>query len=171
MKFSKYNSILLTLIMTASCATSSNVMDSSVDKVRGRSAGTLITVNLDTNGKVREDKTCYLNIQSESNTYKLPLKRGIWDYSLSLENKTPSSKAEIVKISCGPFYYYDLDNQGADFKVSDSSIKYLGIVNFKFEDKGKLEWGHATKNSIELQRRLRLMGLPDTNVELDLLKL
>ena len=163
----QFLSLGFVLLLTLGCASKSHILQSDFEAIRQTNTGALITVNLDTNGKVREDKSCYLNIQDGESRYELPLIKGSNDYALPLA----SPRAEIVKISCGPFYYYELQNQGADFMVSNQNIKYLGVINFKFEDKGKLEWGHATTNSRELKDKIRSMGFEDERVEVELLKL
>lgn len=167
MKFYSISFLMVSLLILGGCAGSATVLEPSAQKLSRAKTGVLLTVNLNTNGKVREDKQCHLDIMSDKGRFKLPLKRGQWDYALTL----PSAKAEITKISCGPFYYYDLKNQGADFEVEVQNIKYLGVINFKLEADGNLEWGHATKNPVELQGHIRQAGLDQENVVVDLLNL
>lgn len=167
MKFCLFFFLMVSLLSLGGCAGSATVLEPSAQKLARTGTGVLLTVNLNTNGKVREDKQCHLDIVGEKGIFKLPLKRGQWDYALTL----PSAKAEITKISCGPFYYYDLKNQGADFEVGVQDIKYLGVINFKLEADGNLEWGHATKNPVELQAHIRQAGLAQENVVVDLLNL
>jgi hypothetical protein len=151
------------------CASSSQTLQSDFQKLNMTKSGVVMTVNLQTNGHVREDKSCYLKINDGSNDYELLIQRGIADYALPLQSK--GNTVEITKITCGPFYYYDLKNQGATFKVKDQKIKYLGFINFRLEDKGQLEWGHATKDELVIRKRAQSMGFDYESLEVDLLKL
>jgi hypothetical protein len=164
---SLFFSVLLLFFM--GCATSTKVLESDFQQLSRTKTGAILTVNLETNGRVRDDKNCSLKIEDENNQFELKLKRGEGDYALPLLSN--EKNFEITKITCGPFYYYDLKNQGAAFSVKNQKIKYLGVVNFKLEDKGELEWGHATKDERELLRRAQLMGLTEEDLEIDLLKL
>lgn len=158
----------LFLVILASCASSPKVLESDFHKLGATKTGAILTVNLETNGRVREDKSCYLKIDDGENSFELLLNRGQMDYALPISSP---NKIEITKISCGPFYYYDLKDQGAAFQVKNQKVKYLGVLNFKFEEKGKLEWGHMTKDERELKQRAQLMGFTEDILEVDLLKL
>lgn len=161
--------LFLGAIFLTSCATSTQVLESDVRQVNLAKMGAVLSVNLQTNGRVRDDKDCFLNIDDGKNNFKLLINKGVGDYALPLGFS--ESVIEITKISCGPFYYYDLKGQGAVFHLKSQKIKYLGFLNFKLQDKGELEWGHATKNEIEIRNRTRSMGLDNDSLEIDLLKL
>lgn len=161
--------LTLLLFLLVGCATSTKVLKSDFNTLNSAQTGAILTVNLQTNGKVRDDKNCYLKIDDGNDQYELLLKRGVEDYALPF--MSAESKVEITKITCGPFYYYDLKNQGAAFQVKNQKVKYLGFVNFKFEDKGKLEWGHSTKDKNQLRKRAQSMGFSDELIEIDLLNL
>ncbi|MCR9204608.1 MAG: hypothetical protein NXH75_08535 [Halobacteriovoraceae bacterium] len=162
-------SLFFVALFFTGCATSTKVLESDFQKVSMTKEGVLLTVNLQTNGRVRDDKSCYLNIDAGKNHFQLLIKRGVGDYALPLQSG--EGDVEITKISCGPFYYYDLKNQGATFQVKREKVKYLGFIDFELEDKGKLEWGHSTMNENHLRQRAQRMGLNDDSLEIDLLKL
>lgn len=162
-------SFILVIFLLAGCASSTKVLESDFQKVAMRKEGALLTVNLQTNGRVRDDKTCHLSISDGQNHFELSLNRGVGDYALPLQSG--EGVVEITKISCGPFYYYDLKNQGASFKLKSQKIKYLGYIDFELEDKGKLEWGHSTMNEDQLRNRAQRMGFNEDTLEIDLLKL
>jgi|GEM_PF-2721265 len=161
--------IFLVIFLFAGCATSTKVLESDIPKLTMTKVGALLTVNLQTNGRVRDDKNCYLKIDDGKNHFELLINRGVGDYALALESG--ESIVEITKITCGPFYYYDLKDQGATFQVKNQMVKYLGFINFQLEDKGKLEWGHATKDELQLRKRAHSLGFVDDSLEIDLLKL
>jgi hypothetical protein len=160
-------SVLLFLVLLASCTTTPIALKSDFQKLSERKSGTLLTINLKTNGHIREGRNCHLNFEDDVNKYELILNEGIWDYALPFNQ----NQAELTKITCGPFYYYDLRNQGAKFKFTNDKIKYLGILNFELEEKGKMEWGLATINKDKLNDRILEMGLDQNNVEIDILKI
>jgi hypothetical protein len=159
--------LLFLLFLLSGCAGSKVALKSDFQKMSESKSGTLLTINLQTNGRIREGQQCYLNFEDGANKYELLLQEGMWDYALPFNQ----NEAEITKITCGPFYYYDLKNQGARFKFSNEKIKYLGIINFELEEKGKMEWGLATKDETKLEDRIQQMGLFRENVEIDILKL
>ena len=161
--------LFLIVFSLTGCATSSNVVESDFQKLTMTKEGAVLTVNLQTNGRVRDDKNCYLKVNDGTNQFDLLINRGIGDYALPLASG--ENIIEITKISCGPFYYYDLKDKGATFQVKNQKIKYVGFLNFKLEDKGKLEWGHATMDEAQLRKRAQSMGLGDEVLEIDLLKL
>lgn len=158
---------ILGLFLLSSCANSPVPLKSDFQKLSEDKTGTLLTVNLNTNGQIREGNKCYLKFEDGVNRYELLLNEGVWDYALPFNQ----NKAEMTKITCGPFYYYDLTNQGAKFTFDNEKIKYLGIVNFELEDKGHMEWGLATKDKKRLEERILQMGLSEENVEIDILEL
>lgn len=159
--------LILFLFILVSCAGTPIALKSDFQKLTDKKSGTLLTINLQTNGQIREGKNCLLNFEDGVNKYELILNEGMWDYALPFNQ----NEAELTKITCGPFYYYDLRNQGTKFKFTNNKIKYLGILNFELEDKGKLEWGLATINKEKLNNRILEMGLDQDNVEIDILKL
>ncbi len=161
--------LFLVTFLLAGCATSTKVLESDFQKLSMTKVGVVLTVNLQTNGRVRDDKNCYLKIDDGKNHFELLINRGVGDYALPLVSG--ENVIEITKITCGPFYYYDLKDQGATFQVKNQKIKYLGFINFKLEDKGNLEWGHATKDELQLRKRAQSMGFDDDSLEIDLLKL
>jgi hypothetical protein len=161
--------IFLSFLMLTSCTTSLKVIESDFQKLRTQKTGALLTVNLETNGRVRQDKECFLKINDGRSEFKLIIERGVQDYALPILNT--GRPVEITTISCGPFYFYDLKNQGAVFTIRDQEIKYLGFVNFSLQEKGKLEWGHETNNQAQLLQRTQSMGLESDSLEVDLLKL
>jgi hypothetical protein len=167
--------LLLVFFLLAGCATPTKVLESDFQKLSMTKVGVVLTVNLQTNGRVRDDKNCYLKIDDGKNHFELLINRGVGDYALPLPLPLPlvsgENVIEITKITCGPFYYYDLKDQGATFQVKDQKIKYLGFINFQLQDKGKLEWGHATKDELQLRQRAQSMGFDDDSLEIDLLKL
>jgi hypothetical protein len=161
--------VFLGSLLLMGCAGTTNVVKSDFQKLKVANEGAFLTVNLQTNGRVRDDKNCYLKFEDGESYFQLLINRGTGDYALPLVSG--ETVFEITKISCGPFYYYDLKDQGATFKVDKDKVKYLGHINFKFEEKGKLEWGHATKNDFELRKRALSMGLGDSSLKIDLLNL
>ncbi len=162
-------SFVFVTFLLAGCATSTKVLKSDFQKLSMTKEGAVLTVNLQTNGRIRKDKSCYLNISDGKDDFQLLINRGEGDYALPL--RSGGNTVEITKITCGPFYYYDLKDQGATFQVKNHMVKYLGFINFQLEDKGKLVWGHATVDKLELRKRTQLMGFDDGNLEIDLLKL
>lgn len=161
--------LLFICLLTVGCATSKNTLKSDFQTVISNKSGVVLSVDLKTNGFLREDKVCFLKIEDELNQYELILERGLSDYALPF---TPNqNKIEITQINCGPFYYYDLKNQGTAFSVNPQKVKYLGIVNFKLQEKGKLEWGLTTKDKNELMKRAISMGFDEATVEVSLLDL
>lgn len=161
--------LFLVFFLLAGCATSTNVLESDFHKLSKTKEGALLTVNLQTNGRVRDDKNCYLKIDDGKAHFELLINRGVGDYALPLVSG--ENVVEITKITCGPFYYYDLKDQGATFQVKNQKIKYLGFINFQLQDRGNLEWGHATKDELKLRQRAQSMGFDDDSLEIDLLKL
>lgn len=165
----KYSSFLVLFVGLYGCATSSKQLESDFQLVKTNQFGVVLSVDLKTNGFLREDKVCFLKIEDGLNSYELTLEKGLNDYALSFT--TSQNKIEITQINCGPFYYYDLKNQGTAFSVSPQKVKYLGIINFKLQDKGKLEWGLSTKDKSELLKRAISMGFDEETIEVSLLDL
>ena len=167
----KYLDLILfsIVLLITSCATSLKVLESDFQKLTTTKTGVLLTLNLETNGRVRKDKECYLTIDDGKEKFELLIKRGLGDYALPMLSTTDVT--EITKISCGPFYFYNLKDQGATFRIRDQKIKYIGFINFNFQDKGNLEWGHALTNKSQLRDRAESMGIDKDFLEIDLLKL
>ena len=158
---------LVLLFLLSSCSNTPISLKSDFQKLSSDQSGTLVTINLVTNGYIKNGKSCFLKFEDGINNYKLALNEGVWDYALPFNQ----NEAELTKITCGPFYYYNLKDQGAKFKFDNKKIKYLGIVNFKLQEKGKMEWGLATIDKNKLNDRVLEMGLNQENVDIDILKL
>lgn len=168
MKLFKLNFLILGFLVS-SCSTSRKEIVSDFNFLRENNSGIILSVNLQTNGRIRSDKECLLKLEDSNTLFELPLTKGFGRYAIP--TMIPNEKMEITELNCGPFYYYDLKNQGASFLVEDQRIKYIGQIYFDLKDTGKLEWGHKTKDEHLLQKEIEEMGIDKTKVKIELLQL
>lgn len=150
-----------------SCANHQQVLNSNFSTVKSKNTGVLLTVDLNTAGKIKRGKMCNLIINQGKTLYRVPLKEGAFNYALPLNQGV----AKIQELTCGPFYYYKIKENGANFQVSNGQISYLGTLDFELEEKGRMTWGPSTKSRRLLEGHLGEMGLTSEDVVIKPLKL
>ena len=159
--------LILALLALSSCATKAPVINSNFNTVKVNKTGALLTIDLDTAGKIKRGQSCNLLIRHNEETYQMPLKEGAYNYALPLG----AGMANLQELNCGSFYYYKLDDPRSTFKVESGKVSYLGTLDFKLEDKGEMTWGPNTKKRALLEGHLGEMGLTGDEVSIEPLAL
>lgn len=158
---------LFIMSLLVSCSNHQKVLNSNFSEVKAKNTGVLLTIDLNTAGKIKRGKMCNLVINQNKALYRVPLKEGTYNYALPLSQ----GQANIKEFTCGPFYYYKLKENGAQFQVSNGIISYLGTLDFELEEKGEMTWGPSTKSKRLLEGHLGEMGLTGEEVIISPLKL
>ncbi|MFT6069210.1 MAG: hypothetical protein ACJAT2_000313 [Bacteriovoracaceae bacterium] len=159
--------LIIALLVLTSCASKKSVLNSNFNTVKVNKTGALVTIDLDTDGKIKRGQSCKLYIRHNETSYQMPLKEGTYNYALPLG----AGMANLQELNCGAFYYYKLDDPRSTFKVVNGKLSYLGTLDFKLEDKGKMTWGPNTKKRQLLENHLGEMGLTGDEVSIEPLEL
>jgi hypothetical protein len=113
---------LLALVLLVGCASKQPVMNSNFNTVKLNKTGALLTIDLDTAGKIKRGQSCKLLIRHNQETYQMPLKEGAFNYALPLG----AGMANLQELNCGAFYYYKIDDPRSTFKIENGKLSYLG---------------------------------------------
>lgn len=160
---------LLLPFLLISCASTSqtSVLKPSLSKLRQSNTGVILTIDLNTSGKIKRGSSCHIQIDQDKKSFKVPLKEGDFNYSLPLK----AGMAKIVEFSCGVFYYYALKDAGTNFFVKEGEITYLGTIDFELDKNGEMTWGPSTKSRIDLEANLEEMGVSKSEAQIKILSL
>lgn len=159
--------LILATLFLFSCTHNQKRLNSNLNSVKTTGTGAIISVDLDTQGKIKRGKKCNLIIGQNNQLFSVPLKEGSFNYALPLGE----GSANLKELNCGPFYYYKLVDRGAWFDIKKGTISYLGTLDFSLEDKGEMTWGPSTKSKRLLEGNLGEMGLTSEEVVIDPLKI
>ncbi len=142
-------SLILIPFFIISCAqTKPNKVFSSVDDVRFSERGTLMTINLITNGLVKRGHRCNLIIDGPNGEHEVLLKEGDHDYGVQL----PAGQYQFKKLNCGPFYFYHLEDP-PQFNHQAQRIEILAPLRFELKNKGELAWGISSRSRDSLKQK------------------
>lgn len=158
---------LLALALLVSCASKQPVLNSNFNTVKVNKTGALLTIDLDTAGKIKRGQSCKLLVRHNQETFQLPLKEGAYNYALPLG----AGMGNIQELNCGAFYYYKINDPRSTFTLSSGKVSYLGTLDFKLEEKGEMTWGPNTKSMSLLESHLGEMGLTGDEVSIEPLAL
>lgn len=159
--------LILAVLLLGSCATKEPVMNSNFNTVKVNKTGALITIDLNTDGKITRGQSCKLLIRHNEEVFGLPLKEGAYNYALPLG----AGMGNLQELNCGAFYYYKLNDPRSTFTLQNGKVSYLGTLDFKLEDKGQMTWGPNSKSRSLLESHLGEMGLTGDEVSIEPLAL
>jgi len=164
---SLFNYLLVPLFLFLGCSSNGQINLTSDHQILSLSkTGILLSVNLDTNDRIKRGNNCYLIFNNGKKKYSLKLAEGKDHYALDLS----MGSYQIDELNCGTFYYFKVDKEAAPFYVSPGKISYIGQLDFELHDHGKLIWGHTHTNRKKLEENILSMGFAPNDVELSLLR-